>query len=193
MENVLADLARTFPLLSTLVEHRAGGHRKVSVGSRRAAEELLPLPLILGDALEEMEPADLTPSTPNSAETGSPPTAPEGERSTPPAPVELPGRAGKGPKRPIRLGLTIQYESRPEDGELGRLVESTVWVNDAHPAYRRAVASRAEGYHLALTVAMALASIAVEPPQQHAFVSAFLTRWGEAVRGAPTSRRLARR
>jgi hypothetical protein len=42
------------------------------------------------------------------------------------------------------------------------LVESRVWVNEAHPAYRRAVASRSEGYHLALAVALALAPLAVE-------------------------------
>jgi hypothetical protein len=58
-------------------------------------------------------------------------------------------------------------------------VESTVWVNDAHPAYRRAVQSRSEGYHLALAVAMALAPLTVEPPQAHGFVTAFMTRWGE--------------
>jgi hypothetical protein len=87
----------------------------------------------------------------------------------------------------------IQFESRPDDDDLGRLVESTVWVNDAHPAYRRAVASRSEGYHLALTVAMALASIAIEAPQQHAFVTAFHTRWGDAVSGRQGSRRAGRR
>jgi len=53
-------------------------------------------------------------------------------------------------------------------------------VNDAHPAYRRAVASRSEGYHVALTVAMALASITVEPADVHDFVTRFLGRWGKA-------------
>jgi hypothetical protein len=56
-----------------------------------------------------------------------------------------------------------------------------VWVNEAHPAYRRALASRSEGYHLALSVAMALAPLAVESHDVHAFVTAFLARWGEAV------------
>src|SRR5207249_2924195 len=70
---------------------------------------------------------------------------------------ELAWPAARGRRRPTRLGLTIQFESRPDDLHLGRLVESTVWVNDAHAAYRRAAATRAEGYHLALTVAMALA------------------------------------
>ena len=77
------------------------------------------------------------------------------------------------------FGLTIGFEDRPHDPELGRLEESTVWVNTAHPAYRRAVASRSEGYHLALSVAMSLAPLAVESSDEVAFVSAFLSRWGE--------------
>jgi hypothetical protein len=60
-------------------------------------------------------------------------------------------------------------------------VESTVWVNEAHPAYRRAVASRSEGYHIALAVALALSSLAVEPAGEHGFVTSFLARWGEAL------------
>jgi hypothetical protein len=190
LERVLADLSNTFPLLATLVQHRAGGNRKLPVGRARAGDESLTLSLGLGDVLEEMTPVDLTPPAPNGEET-PPPEPPVSERSMPPAPVELPGR--RGPKRPIRLGLSIQFESRPEDDNLGRLVESTVWVNDAHPAYRRALASHADGYHLALTVAMALASVAIEPPQQQAFVSAFLTRWGDAVGGTQGRRRANRR
>lgn len=62
---------------------------------------------------------------------------------------------------------------------MGRLAESTIWVNDAHPAYRRALASRSEGYHVALAAALALASVAVEPAGQQAFVNAFFARWGE--------------
>jgi hypothetical protein len=131
---------------------------------------------------------DLSPETEADANV---PTAPERNAGPPPTSIELP--ATSGPKRPIRLGLSIQLESRSDDPELGRLVESTIWVNDAHPAYRRAVASRSEGYHYALTVAMALSSIAVEPPQQHAFVTAFLERWGEAASGPRPARRGVRR
>jgi hypothetical protein len=51
-------------------------------------------------------------------------------------------------------------------------------VNDAHPAYRRAAASRSEGYHVALAVAMTLSRLAVEPGEAHAFVTSFLAAWG---------------
>jgi hypothetical protein len=62
-------------------------------------------------------------------------------------------------------------------------------VNRAHPAYRRAAASRSEGYHIALSVALALAPLAVEPAREHAFVTTFLSRWGEAVSGTSSRRR----
>ena len=58
-----------------------------------------------------------------------------------------------------------------------------MWVNDAHPAYLRAVASRAEGYHIALTVASALAPLTVEPARTRDFIHRFLARWGEAAVG----------
>ena len=80
------------------------------------------------------------------------------------------------------------FERRPDDTNLGRLAESTVWVNESHPAYLRAAASRSEGYHLALTVALALAPLAAEPPEVLSFVTTFLSRWGE-VTDRPTRRR----
>ncbi len=86
-----------------------------------------------------------------------------------------------GPRRPGRYSLSVDFEDRPESSALGRLVESTVLVNTAHPAYQRALASRSEGYHAALTVAMALADVAVEPADRQGFVTVFLARWGEAI------------
>ena len=93
--------------------------------------------------------------------------------------LRAPGAGGV--RRPARYGLGVDFEERPEANELGRLIESTVLVNTAHPAYLRAVASRSEGYHAALTVAMALADVAVEPADRQGFVTTFLARWGEAI------------
>jgi hypothetical protein len=95
--------------------------------------------------------------------------------------VRLPGRGRT--KKPTTLSLQIRFESLPGSLTLARLIESTVWVNDAHPAHRRAVASRAEGYHIALSVAAALAPLAVEAHEAQRFISAFLARWGEAAEG----------
>ncbi|MBI1873893.1 MAG: hypothetical protein HYS05_08395, partial [Acidobacteria bacterium] len=69
--------------------------------------------------------------------------------------------------------------------ELARLVDNTIWINDAHPAYARAVASRSLGYHTALAVALALAPLAVEARDEHTFITEFLAHWG---RGPTASR-----
>ena len=88
-----------------------------------------------------------------------------------------------GRRRHARYGLNVQFESRPDDPELARLVESTIWINAAHPAYTRAAASRSTGYHTALSVALALAPLAVEPAGEHAFVTQFMAQWGRGARG----------
>ena len=61
-----------------------------------------------------------------------------------------------------------------------------MWVNRAHPAYKRAVATRSVGYHIALAVGLALAPLAVEPSNEHAFLTAFLSCWGDG--GLPKKR-----
>lgn len=202
VEEILLELADRFPLLAMLVERRAGGRKKLP-GAEAGDGPHGPAPMDLFSDSEEPDSEELAAPPPEGdveAETplSTPPPA-DGEEPAlkppeAPAPeIELPAR--KGVRRPARLGLTIQFDSRPDDAELGRLIETTVWVNDAHPAYRRAAASRSEGYHIALSVAMALAGLAAEPAQEHAFVTAFLARWGESVehRGARRAKRTRKR
>ena len=176
LASVLVDLADEFPLLSSLVERQPGGQRSLPVG--RADP--------VGDALAAAA-GLLTPggAAPPESPESPPPVSPPSDQPAPESGPALPGIAQpvnsrRGPRRPIRFGLSIQFESRPDDPSLGRLVESTVWINNAHPAYRRAALSRSEGYHLAVTVALVLAPLAVEAAQSHAFVSAFLRHWGES-------------
>jgi hypothetical protein len=203
LEAVLVDLADEFPALAALVERRPGGQRRLPTG-RALERDAASLASAGGSGLVPAESEAVTPASgqlegneleavrpetgPSSTGGGEPPT-PEAEppsRSEPP-PSSPPGQgtlsaaAAGGPRRPTRYGLAIGFEERPEWPELGRLVESTVLVNTAHPAYLRAVASRSEGYHAALTVGMALAAVAVEPAGTQGFLTAFLARWGEAV------------
>jgi len=179
LETVLLDLADRFPLLASLVEKQAGGQRRLLVGRANHGETL-------GEALGRtplrvVEPATADGTSPT---TGSPGQRPPGDMpESPPSAAAIansPVDHGAAPQA-ARYGLSIQFEPRPDDPELGRLVESTVWVNEAHPAYRRAAASRSEGYHVALACAMALAAVVVEPAKEHAFITAFLTSWGEAI------------
>jgi hypothetical protein len=186
LERVLLDLADDFPLLATLVERRRDGQQSLPINRRsRALQEVYAVTAAAADA----EPETPGPLDAVQPEIQTVPGAPTPEPA-PPATGAI-DKAGDA-RRSGRLGLSIQFDARPDDPELGRLVESTVWVNVAHPAYRRAAASRAEGYHVALTVALALAPLAVEPASEHAFVSTFLARWGEAVGPRPSNARARR-
>lgn len=178
LERVLEGLASDFPLLDSLVEHRRGGQRRLPmpVLDRNGASGIGSLaPFAVSLEVPAAPPAD--------AESGAAPPA-DGDAAG--AKVPDPPAAGVSPglpgvvmsKRPTRYGLALQFESRPENDELGRLVDSTIWVNRAHPAFNRATGSRALGYHLALTVALTLAPLAVGAADEHGFVTRFLAAWG---------------
>jgi len=175
LERVLEDLASDFPLLDSLVARRRGGQTRLPMpGPDEGAGVHSLLSLVHGS---------------NPDVTNPPAPGPTGGRIPPsePVPAEPPrddadGRAaavpGGGALRRGHYGLTLRFERRPQDQELGRLVENTIWVNEAHPAYERAQSSRSMGYHIALTVALALAPLAVAPSEEHLFVTRFLSEWG---------------
>lgn len=200
LERVLEDLADDFPLLRSLVDRRAGGQKRLPMPGR--GREHVPAALF-ADVPVGHEPSDaLAGSGPRGVSVPSPrePGSRDGE---PPAREPNAAHEGHthahaaaaggldttaGRRRPARYGLLVQCESRPGESELGRLVDSTIWINDAHPAYTRAVGSRSLGYHTALTLALALAPLAVEPSQEHSFITQFLAQWG----GSPTIKRSPR-
>jgi hypothetical protein len=214
LEHVLEDLADDFPLLRSLVDRRLGGQKRLPMPGR--GHERVPAPLLVS-AHVARESAET--STSPFATAGTPKQPDESPSPTPespsPPPGEVPPAGGQpesqnegrqqpgfiaaaagaldivtGRRRQARYGLLVQFESRPTDSELGRLVESTIWINDAHPAYTRAVASRSLGYHTALSVALALAPLAVDVHDEHTFITQFLARWGSAqARHRATGRR----
>jgi len=193
LETVLVDLAADFPALSALVDRRPGGQRRLPAGAGRAVSSTGVPVAATGQA--SAEPADAGASAERSAAGTTPPVSAAAEQVPPASPaaepppssdaaaanLELPA-AARGPRKPTRYGLSIHFKEEPESGELARLVEATVVVNSAHPAYRRAAASRSEGYHLALSVAMALAPLAADAGSTHDFLTRFLSRWGEALK-----------
>ena len=162
LRDVLAELARDFPLLDALAERRPGGQRRLALDNGADAPST--------DSTRAAR-------TDDGGDTARDDAAARPEDAPPPAPAKVAlGSAAR--KQRAHLGLRIDFERREADPALGRLVESTIWVNEAHPAYQRALASRQQAYHLAVTVAMALAPLAVEPATVHEFVGAFLERWG---------------
>jgi hypothetical protein len=201
LERVLEDLADDFPLLRALVDRRAGGQKRLPMPGR--GDERVPASLFTtlaaGHEASETdaeppgggvkppaeplspEPPVLSPEPPPA--NGQP--APENEPLAPATGQTPPHAAAAGAldtvagrRRPARYGLLVHFESRPGDAELGRLVDNAIWINDAHPAYTRAVASRSLGYHTAVAVALALAPLAVDANDEHAFVTQFLAQWG---------------
>jgi hypothetical protein len=184
LQRILVDLAEEFPLLAALVERQAGGQARLPTARPGGQLDLAAAPPARAEAPAPSPGPGREPAPPSAAVVTPGEPAPPAER--PPEPAALPG--ARGPSRPGRYGLAIQFESRPDDPALARLVESTVWVNEAHPACRRAVASRSEGYHVALSVALALAPLAVEPTQAQGFITAFLEHWGRALDRPPRGR-----
>ena len=205
LEDVLMDLAETFPLLTTLVEQRAGGQRRLPTATSMKAGSAVSQggEWTSGPGLGAYpanEPPSVNEPSPGPSREAEPfSSGSESDASPEPIPASLRGEtsahlpAKRGPRRPGRYGLSIQFEERPNDSELARLIESTVWINEAHPAYRRAAASRSEGYHIAVASALALAPLAVDPAKEHAFVAAFLESWGASLTRRKTSVRSPRR
>jgi hypothetical protein len=208
LERVLEDLADDFPLLQSLVDRRAGGQKRLPMAGRGTERVAAPLFADMPVGEEQVGGGSGSPPDPQPMPAADPepqPDAPEpdgdaGAAREPPtdtsprpdaaAHPDRVAAAGTiervaGRRRAARYGLLVQFEARPDDLELARLVDSTVWINDAHPAYIRALASRSVGYHTALAVALALASLAVEPAEEHAFITQFLAHWG----GAPAAGR----
>lgn len=184
LDRVLEELSDDFPLLASLVERKAGGQKRLPIVSGNLDLESNSLAATTTPAATEEETdnggsSDQIPTTVPPAEQDGAMTEPSIPSIPRPAPATLPGQGRS--RAPMRYGLGIQFEDRPDDVELGRLVESTVWINQAHPAYRRALASRSVGYHISLAVALALAPLAVEPEQEHTFLTRFLAHWGRAL------------
>lgn len=192
LAHLLEDLAQDFPLLASLVERHAGGQKRLPLGGRGESEGMA---FVAASIVEQAEK-----ETNGALPTVSPPAEAAGKKSPPEEPPAVSDSiatatvlpAGGNMRRPAHYGLDIQFEELPDDQNLGRLTESTVWVNRAHPAYRRALISRSIGYHIALTVAMSLAPLAVEAAQQNDFILTFLSRWGEAIDKPAARKRAAR-
>jgi hypothetical protein len=190
LAQVLEDLACEFPLLGSLVEQRAGGQKRLPLGVRSGVSDgraFIAASLAISAESSSSETSQSVPGNGATAEPSNPlVNEPAAEFGGSGGTIELPSKTIT--RRPAHYGLDIQFEDRPGEMEIGRLTESTVWVNRAHPAYHRAQVSHSIGYHIALAVAMALAPLAVESGNEHGFVMAFLSRWGQAL-DKPTGRK----
>ena len=186
LERVLEELTGDFPLLSSLVEHQRGGQRRLVIERGSGGAGITP-GLLDGNGAES---AGVGPDGARAAVeaqesvTALSPPAPQATAPEPP-PAADPERSGDSSagarSRGQRYGLSLQFEARPGDSEMGRLIENTVWINTAHPAYVRAESTRSTGYHVAVAVALAIAPLATGGGDVQKFLTVFLTEWGGAV------------
>jgi Histidine kinase-, DNA gyrase B-, and HSP90-like ATPase len=201
LQRVLDDLLDDFPLLNSLVERRAGGQKRLPLPGR--GPELVPGTLFA--KMADVDDASVASgSTPGSREREQPapsestpqsqPSEPETRRHEGLSDHPAVGAVGHvhGRRRPARSALVLRFEARPDDPELGRLVENAIWINEAHPAYLRATESRSLGYHIAVTVALALAPLAVGAADEHAFLTQFLAYWGSSEKKVRIAQRRGR-
>jgi len=187
LEQVLGELSEEFPLLASLVERKAGGQKHLPLGPRGKNWE--GQAFVTASVSTQTDQSGDTPAEPPLPQEPECPPQQDHETSgpRPTLPGGMPARGKPLRSRLMRYGLELRVESHPGDPELGRLIKSAVVINQAHPAYRRAVASRSEGYHIALCVALAMARLAAEPKESQTFVTTFMTRWGEALEGPPST------
>jgi hypothetical protein len=200
LERVLEDLADEFPLLRSLVDRRAGGQKRLPMRGRGNARVPAPLFAQLPPGAEsppggseELSPDKLD-SPPGSMDERAPSEdQPNSDHRSDLAAASAGSDTIHGRRRPARYGLLLQFESRPADAELGRLVDSTIFINDAHPAFTRAVASRSVGYHTALAVALALVTSHGRASRRAHLHYALPGTLGRRTKCEPTGRRSATR
>src|SRR5207302_10748363 len=82
-------------------------------------------------------------------------------------------------------GLRIGFDDARERDDLGWLLENTIWINRAHPAYRKAARTGNESYHVVLGVVWVLLGHLDDRHSAQEFIGQFLSGGG---RGAEASR-----
>lgn len=203
LERVLEGLTDEFPLLASLIERQHGGQRRISL-ARGAGDAGTAPPATepaQDSAVEDAPPRNADPAdgpaaaqAAAAAESLAPPPSEPAPAGAPTADAARPGDTAAEPPRARaqRYGLSLQFEERAGDPEMARLIENTVWINTAHPAYVRAESTRSTGYHVAVAVALALAPLATGGAGVQQFLTVFLAQWGEAVRAQPRRRKAGR-
>jgi len=165
IEQVVAGLVAEFPELTPLLDARRRTIPGAGEGEGDGGE-----PGSAGMVKEEaLGPSDATKETEAPVEKVA-----EGE----PKPDETGEPKEAGEKRKP-AGLKIVFDLRPDRAEMGWLSGTTVCVNQAHPAYRRAVEMRSENYHVAVTVAWVLSQYVEDGKPIPDFINRFLAGWGK--------------
>jgi hypothetical protein len=170
IERVLGNMLKDFPELSTLFERRRKGE---PVGGVIPDEKSPPIGTIV-------EGREVMTGTKGGGGEGSGVEGTKGEmpgeRIHPGPEFIEPGREHEGRKR--LPGVMIGFEDNSERNDLGWLMESTIWINKGHPAFRKVMDSEAENYHIILSVSWVLAGYLEGEKSSQEFINQFLSIWG---------------
>lgn len=75
-------------------------------------------------------------------------------------------------------GLKIVFEEATDSAALGRISEDTIFINSAHPAWKKAKQENLASYHVLSAVAWTLSEFLEPNRSPQDFVSRFLASWG---------------
>jgi hypothetical protein len=173
IEEVLRNMLNDFPELSPLLGRKRGGEPAEGVVPDITAPPI-------GKTAEGVDviTGTLGGSGKGSGIEGSAGGIP-GQRIEPgPEKIEL-GKMHEGKRKPP--GLMISFEESPDRMELGWLIESTIWINKSHPAYKRAIKGKAEDYHIVISVAWVLSEYLEAEKSPLTFMNRFMSSWGAAI------------
>lgn len=125
-----------------------------------------------------------------------PPPTPEGERAEPAGDATPPGEAlerSNTPDRPLqegegtpaayrprasRFGPVIREIDAPERDDISWMDADTVFINTAHPAYRKSVQKKIVEYHTLFAAALAMLREVPTATEKLELLEKFMGRWG---------------
>lgn len=170
LERVLGNMIEEYPEIGPLIGRRRTNQPGVNLAPDPAGPTLGILTETLAEIAQQQGGIDSTPAP------STPPPAVAGSVLEPSADGTEATREQIGKR--IGPGLMIGFEDAPERTDLGWLLENTVWINRAHPAYQKAVAGGHEPYHLVLTVVWVLLGHLDDQHSAQQFIGEFLFGWG---------------
>jgi hypothetical protein len=173
VEQVLGNMLTDYPEIAPLV----GRRRTNQPGFNLVPDANAPTLAIMTETLQ-----DIVTQAQESAQPGPTEAPPNAPAASPGAVLESSDDGDVGarlqPGKRLGPGLMIGFEEAPERSELGWLVENTIWINRAHPAYRKATNSGNESYHTVLSVVWVLLGHLDDRHSAQRFISQFLSGWG---------------
>lgn len=172
LDKVLSNIINDFPELSPLLGKQKGEVTKGVIPDQNA--DLIGKKVNGTDAMTGTKGGSGNGSGINIAEGDKP-----GDRIDKNGNKEERGQEHEG--RRVRPGLMLGFEDNANRDELGWLVGNTIWINEGHPAYKKAKNAKADNYHIALSVAWVLSGYLESEKKPQMFINRFLSSWGNVI------------